>query len=344
MRGAEGDASGRGVRVVRRLRTTRQQWDAQRARLDPVADCTEVMRLVSAHEFPWDLQQALSFALFRTYAVPSIGALLDRTGELTVRTQKRYEDTGLLLDGVLEHGPDSAPGRAAVRRINQMHSAYDIEPDDLRYVLATFVVIPVRWVQEHGWRPFEQGERVASVHYYGRLGELMGIRDLPSTWQGYADLLDDYERTHFALDPGARRVADATLDLLTELPPQHLLPRRLVRLLALAVMDEPLLDALGYRHPPALVRRGVRRALRLRSAVVRRLPPRTSPRWFRQQPAVRGYPAATRSPTSGPSPRRAPSPTAPAEPAGGRTTAPPPWGRRGRADHAVPSCLTRQAR
>ena len=273
-----------------RRRTTRAQWDASRARLDPVSDSTDVMRLLAAHEFPWDLQQALSFALFRTYAVPSIGALLDRTGELTTRTQKRYEDTGLLLDGVLEHGPESAQGRAAVRRINQMHAAYDISDDDLRYVLATFVVIPVRWVQEHGWRPYEAGERVASVHYYRRLGQLMGIPDLPSTWQDYADLLDDYERTHFGRDPGGRRVADATLDLLAELPPQRLLPRRLVRLLAFSVMDEPLLDALGYPHPPALLRRGVRRVLRLRSSVVRRLPPRTSPRWFRQQPAIRGYP------------------------------------------------------
>ena len=49
-------------------------------------DHAEIYRITVAHEFPWDMNQSLSFALFRTYAVPSIGGLLDRTGELTGRT------------------------------------------------------------------------------------------------------------------------------------------------------------------------------------------------------------------------------------------------------------------
>ena len=47
---------------------------------------------------PWGITQALSFALFRTYAVPSIGELLYATGQFTEQTQKRYDDTVLLLD------------------------------------------------------------------------------------------------------------------------------------------------------------------------------------------------------------------------------------------------------
>ena len=54
------------------------------------------------------MNQSLSFALFRTYAVPSIGALLARTGEFTERAQKRHDDTVLILDAVLEHGPRRA--------------------------------------------------------------------------------------------------------------------------------------------------------------------------------------------------------------------------------------------
>ena len=41
--------------------------------LDPARDYAEIYRLMGTHEFPWDMNQALSFALFRTYAVPSIG-------------------------------------------------------------------------------------------------------------------------------------------------------------------------------------------------------------------------------------------------------------------------------
>lgn len=55
--------------------------------LDPATDYAQVYRLMAAREFPWDMNQALSFALFRTYAVPSIGGLLARTPEFTERPQ-----------------------------------------------------------------------------------------------------------------------------------------------------------------------------------------------------------------------------------------------------------------
>ena len=268
----------------------RTSWSERIERLDPERDHLEVHRLVCAHEFPWDTLQALSLALFRTYAVPSIGALLDRTGELTGRTQRRYEDTGLLLDAVLEHGADSASGRSALRRVNAMHAAYDITNDDMRYVLSTFVVMPIRWNAAYGWRPLTELEKRASVVYHRELGRRMGIRDLPATWQEWERLLDEYETEHFAPDPGGRRVADATLELFTTFPLHRRLPRRLVLAATRAVMDDRLLDALGYARPPALLRGAVRTGLRARARVVRRLPRREQPLWFRAQPVVRGYP------------------------------------------------------
>jgi hypothetical protein len=131
--------------------------------MDPQREFLEIYRLTATVEFPWDVNQALSFALFRTYAVPAIGRLLARTGEFTQRAQKRYDDTTLLLDAVLEHGTGSATGRAAVRRVNQMHRAWDVGQDDLRYVLSTFVVSPIRWLDAYGWRPLSEPERIASA-------------------------------------------------------------------------------------------------------------------------------------------------------------------------------------
>ena len=61
----------------------RDHWQRRIAELDPETDFEEISRIVSYHEFPWDIQQSLSFALFRTYAVPSIGRLLFDTGEFT---------------------------------------------------------------------------------------------------------------------------------------------------------------------------------------------------------------------------------------------------------------------
>ena len=65
---------------------------------------------------------------------------------LTRTVQKRYDDTGILLEEILEHTLQQPRGRDAVRRINRMHGLYDISNDDMLYVLATFVVMPPRWI------------------------------------------------------------------------------------------------------------------------------------------------------------------------------------------------------
>ena len=138
----ERDLDSDGVSVKTRGMLPRRHWQRHIARLDPERDYQEIYRIVLTHEFPWDMNQSLSFALFRTYAVPSIGRLLDQTGHFENDTQRRYDDTALLLDEPSLHGLHSDRGRRAIRRINQMHGAYDISNDDMRYVLSTFVVVP----------------------------------------------------------------------------------------------------------------------------------------------------------------------------------------------------------
>lgn len=268
----------------------RNYWSQRIAALDPAVDYHEIYRIMAAHEFPWDIMQSLSFALYRTYAVPSIGKLLARTGELTDRTQKRYDDTVLILDAVLEHGFESPQARTAFSRMNRMHGAYAISNDDMRYVLSTFVVIPMRWLEAYGWRAPTPHERAAAVHYYRALGARMGIKEIPDSFQAFEELLDDYERRHFAFSEPSRAVSDATLDLMTTFPPHSFLPARLARRMAMAVMDPPLLDAFGYPHPSAVERAVAAGTLRLRSAFVRRRPPRLTPRYGRQSSYVRSYP------------------------------------------------------
>ena len=110
-------------------------------RLDPETQYEEIARILATQEFPWDINQALSFALFRTYAVPTIGRLLFETGEFTERVQKRYDDTGLILDAVLEHGldqrsrsrrdPPDEPDARLLRHLQRRHAvrAVDVRGD-----------------------------------------------------------------------------------------------------------------------------------------------------------------------------------------------------------------------
>ena len=219
----------------------RHYWSRHISRLDPATEYEQIYRILVSHEFPWDMNQSLSFALYRTYAVPSIGHLLSQTGEFTERTQKRYDDTALILDTVLEHGLASPEGRAAVRRMNQMHGAYEIPNDDKRYVLSTFVVMPIRWLDRYGWRRLTEAERVASANYYRALGQHMGIKGIPETHQEFAAFLDAYEREHFGFDPGALAVSEATLKLMATFGPNRFAPRAAVNWFA----KGPQLGALG---------------------------------------------------------------------------------------------------
>lgn len=286
----------------------RTHWLRHIARLDPATDYEEIYRVTVTHEFPWDMNQALSFALFRTYAVPSIGRLLDATGEFQRNTQKRYDDTALLLDEVSIHGLHSDGGRRAIRRINQMHGAYDISPDDMRYVLSTFVVVPKRWMDDYGWRPFTSAEVEASTRYYRELGRLMGIKDVPETYGDFERLLDDYEAAHFRYDPASRRVADATMALMRTFYPR--VASRPVDVFSRALMDEPLLRAFGYRAPPASVVSASRAALRWRGRAERLLPARRTPMHVEDLRWIRTYPDGYDVETLGTFPRGCPVPHA----------------------------------
>jgi hypothetical protein len=266
----------------------RDHWQRRIAELDPEKDYEEISRIIAVHEFPWDIQQSLSFALFRTYAVPSIGRLLFDTHEFTERTQKRHDDTALVLEAVLVEGMESADGRAAVRRMNQMHGSHDISNEDMRYVLSTFVVTPQRWIRDYGWRRGTDAEKLAAVRYYQRLGALMGINDIPDDYGGFEELLDSHEAEHFVFDKKSRAVADATLELLVSFYPRIL--ARPVEIFGRSLMDDHLLEAFGYRKPPRLVVALARGGLRMRARFVRLMPPRRKPAYARDLSRIKSYP------------------------------------------------------
>lgn len=113
-------------------------------RLDPEKDAQRIVFLSTCYEFPFDTTRALEFALFRTYCVPSISGLLDKTGEFQRRPQKRYDDTDLIVSELMEWGYDSERGRRALRRMNQLHGRFAIANEDFLYVLSTFVFEPIR--------------------------------------------------------------------------------------------------------------------------------------------------------------------------------------------------------
>lgn len=244
--------------------------------LDAERDCAEIYRLLSQYEFPWDIKRSLELALFRTYAVPAIGRLLDATGEFTRCPQKRYDDTALVLYEILQSEVDSDRRRIALDQLNGIHGRYRISNADFVYTLATFVVLPVRWIENFGWRRLHPHEVRALTNAMRQMGEGMHLDDIPGTYEEFEHLLDSYERKRFAFDSGGRRVADATMNLFGSWFPSPLAGSvgRATRLL----MEPHLLDAFALEHPPPVMRAMARLALKLRGSLIRLGPPRPDSR------------------------------------------------------------------
>jgi hypothetical protein len=275
--------------------------------LDPAKDYERIVFLDSAYEFPFDTTRALEFALFRTYAVPSIGALLAQTGEFTGYPQKRYDDTDLILSTIYEQGISSEHGRAAIRRMNQLHGRFSISNEDFLYVLTTFVFEPIRWNARYGWRKLTEQERLAAFYFWRELGRHMNIKNIPNTYEELERYNVEYERNNFRYTEAGHRVGAATVDLfLSWFLPKALRP--LAAPFVYAMLDDPLLEAFGFPKPPTVLRALVRGGLVLRGKVLRFFPARQRPRLrteMRHRTYPKGYKVEELGPANAPSKAKA---------------------------------------
>lgn len=251
--------------------------------LDP--DAVATCHRLAGYSFPWDITRALELALLKTFCLPSISALLSRSGEFEQRPRKRYDDTGLMVAELLRHGPGSPAGTAVIERLNRIHGHYAIANADFLYVLSGFVAEPIRWLERYGWRPLTAAEQQALFRFWRHVGARMGITDLPTTLEQLLALNARVETTLFAAAASNSRVADATLTMLLAGWPAPLRPP--LAALLRGVLPESVASCLGWPPTPEWLQRGLRLGLRARSLLVnswqRLRPPRRS-RFYSQRP------------------------------------------------------------
>jgi hypothetical protein len=267
---------------------TRSRYLDEILSLDPVRDHKRIVQLDVCFEFPWDTTRSLELALFRTFGVPSIARLLDSTGEFARASQKRYDDTDLIISTILEDGYDSETGKRALRQMNRIHGRFEISDDDFVYVLSTFVLEPIRWNARFGWRPMMEAERLASFHCWREIGRRMNIEGIPEEYAELERFNKGYERRHFATGDAARRLGVEGQELYAAWFPRPARP--LVRRSIHALLDPGLRATFGYPEPPPGLRRLLETGLRARARAVRFLPPRRRPRRRTELRRRRSYP------------------------------------------------------
>eukprot|EP00698_Gefionella_okellyi_P006108 TRINITY_DN15568_c0_g1_i1.p1 TRINITY_DN15568_c0_g1~~TRINITY_DN15568_c0_g1_i1.p1 ORF type:complete len:322 (+),score=58.53 TRINITY_DN15568_c0_g1_i1:90-1055(+) len=246
------------------------------SKLDPKTDFERILFLAGAYDLPADYELANTFGLVRTFAIESIGQLLDKTAQFKNCCQKRYDDTLLLMSFMLEYGPTSDKGSSALQRMNEIHSHYKISNDDYIFVLSTFILEPIRFSSRFSWRSYTTKEQEAMYWFYHHVGTRMGITDIPPDLASLEKWSDDYERAHLLRTDAGRHVLRDAVALFAGWCPRVMRPLvPVVVTAALAVVQPHLVSVFQLGTPNRVLMMLVRMVFYARAAVLRLLPRRS---------------------------------------------------------------------
>jgi hypothetical protein len=245
--------------------------------LDPETDHCRIVYLTLCDGFLWDVTRALELALFRTFAAPSIGRLLHRTGEFETSGQKRYDDTTLLLLTILRSGYDSELGLQAIARMNKTHSHFPISNEDYLFVLSTFVIDPIDWMDRFGWRSLSNNEKQSLFLFWRNVGQRMQLESIPESLEQMESESWQYVEEHFTFDEANQHVADGTIEIVKGWLPAMFRP--LVRPVASTLLDDRTRAAVGMQQPSLATQQAVHWALRTRAVMKRLTHLRHQPDW-----------------------------------------------------------------
>jgi hypothetical protein len=237
--------------------------------LDPLNDHCRIVHLMTGYEFPWDIIRALEIALMKTFCSPKVSGLLHRTGEFRRHGQKRYDDTALLVAEFMQNGYDGERGQQAIEHINRIHGFYHIANDEYLFVLSTFVLQPIQWIDTYGWRKTTQNERSALFYFFKAVGERMNIKNIPPSLDDLKKFVDDYEKNNVVPVETNKAVADATVNIVKGWMP--LFARPFVFPVMKCLLDENMLMALGYNQPPFFLKIFVNGAMGLRAFFLQKM-------------------------------------------------------------------------
>ncbi|MET4143791.1 oxygenase MpaB family protein [Arthrobacter sp. UYCo732] len=234
-------------------------------------DAFDLYRDMVLYTFKTEIRAGFFVAYYRNFAVPSIAKTLFDRGETTARPMKRSYDTGIVIHEIIVNGFGSERGDRMVELLRRVHKGVPGSAEDFRYVLMTLLVIPLRWIDAHGWRKLTDAERDAAMAFYTELGRRMGLEPAPVTFAAAAAFLDDYESRHLAPSPEGAALLDATAEALSVRLPGPLKDR--TRAVIALLMDKPeVVPALGLKPAPRWLKLVFDRLLQVNALLTRARP------------------------------------------------------------------------
>ena len=105
-------------------------------------------------EFPFMWSKSMEVAIINTFPHSSIYPRLSINNKFIDNPELRYDDSELIMREVFEHGVYSERGQKSIKRLNFIHSHFNIDNESYLYVLALFVYVPVKLINNFEWRKF----------------------------------------------------------------------------------------------------------------------------------------------------------------------------------------------
>lgn len=227
---------------------------------------------LTLNEFPYEARMGWQLAFLRPFAVPRMAQTLVGARQLVDQPRKRAYDTGLIIYEIVYGGFESDRAREMVRLINRSHHGHEIIAEDMTYVLCCFIVCPIRHIELAGWRPLTEPERESAMQFFGRLGELMNIADIPSSYAEAEQFFDSYEDTHIESSDSGRILTSNLVQVLKDMQPVFARPFA-IPVFTLLLNDARVAGALGLHRPRKATQAALRTLLRLYGAAKRQRPP-----------------------------------------------------------------------
>lgn len=245
------------------------------AHLDPVRDARRYAQLSFETRFglPIFIHALFSVAFAYNMGDPRIAATLYRQGTGTIlrHTRQRNFETLVFFGQIYQHG-DDPQGRQLIERMRRIHESFDIPNELYLYTLATLACLPRRLSERlAGAHGLTSAELEAQFRLWVRVGELMGIADIPPTQEAFLAWMQAHERQHFAWSEGAQAVVHALAAEWAE----YWFPKPLqgwAQGVFNALIDPQLYPALGIRTPSVVQQQVAARTVSGFIRVARQLP------------------------------------------------------------------------
>ncbi|KAF9524231.1 hypothetical protein CPB83DRAFT_898089 [Crepidotus variabilis] len=249
------------------------KWNNGQGTITP-EEAQKICHVSTMYDMPELLNNALAFALFKTYAVPTISKLLVQMKQLSSSNtvSRRYADTEILISTWFtcpisgfhdpqfalknrEMGDDAQPAEdpramIALARTNWLHGHYKISNDDYLYTLCLFILEPITWARKYGWRPLSPLEQHSFYTLWAEIGRRMNLQDIPESVEAFQIWGREYEERVMVPTQSNHDTAVHTLNELLAAAPNAFGIKKFGERIAICLLDDIVREAMMYPASP----------------------------------------------------------------------------------------------